>query len=489
MRLVLVLFVAIVLACTPSPTPEPTQDIGAIMQTAIVEARPTPTPSPTPDVDATVEAVIAATLTAMPTPTPSPTITPTPLPTATPTPTPSPTPTPRPTATPRPTRTPTPIPTPTPTPNPQMTLAQIVERVRPSVVRIETSTGAGSGVIFKKENLTAYIVTNWHVVSGAGYVKVTVNDSRAYAKGLVHGTNVEKDLAVVSICCDSTFKAVEFGDTSALQGGDEVITMGYPLGIEGEATITRGIVSAVRYDADCACEVIQTDAAINPGNSGGPMFSLDGNILGINTFKIEETRSGRPVEGLGFAVSASLAKGIAERLSHIEPDREVFGPENVFLNHDPSDGRIKTYRAGVDRSDVRVLGTFVNPYSGSYKWSHGFILRNAPGREGIYIVFIIRNDHRWLVYTRGFEADVNTTWLEDRYDYNIDTSDGGENHLEAQMSGNRGSFIVNGITVATVNFYGIDQSGDVEAVAGMWTGDERHGAVTHVKGFTVAPFR
>ena len=81
------------------------------------------------------------------------------------------------------------------------------------------------------------------------------------------------------------------------------VAMGYPLGITGEATVTIGIVSAKRYDSDLDREVIQTDTPINPGNSGGPLLSLSGEIVGINTFKMERTGSGRPVEGLGFAVS------------------------------------------------------------------------------------------------------------------------------------------------------------------------------------------
>ncbi|MCE2465889.1 MAG: trypsin-like peptidase domain-containing protein, partial [Dehalococcoidia bacterium] len=374
--------------------------------------------------------------------------------------------------------------------NPQMTLAQTVEVVRPSVVRIETFGGSGSGVIFKIEDLTAYIVTNWHVVSDAGYVKVTINDSRTYDKGLVHGTNVEKDLAVVSICCDSTFKAVEFGDTSDLQGGDEVITMGYPLAIEGEATITRGIVSAVRYDADCACEVIQTDAAINPGNSGGPLFSLDGNILGINTFKIEETRSGRPVEGLGFAVSASSAKGIAERLSHIEPDREVFGPENVFLNHDPSDGLIAAEYAGsVWRSDLYVSGIFVNPYDAVNDWSHGFMMRQTSEDGRMFLIFIIRSNRTWVVFTRGHDADATTRELDDGYLSGLDIKGGGENYLEATLEGDQGVFAVNGEIVATLDVSRADPAGYIAVVSGLYEGDEQHGAVTRVKGFTVAPIR
>ena len=363
----------------------------------------------------------------------------------------------------------------------------MVESVRPSVVRIETTTGSGSGVIFRKENQTAYIVTNWHVVSGAGYVKVTVNDSHTYDKGLVHGTNEEKDLAVVSICCDSTFKAVEFGDVSALNPGDEVIAMGYPLGtlIEGEATITRGIVSALRYDDYCNCDIIQTDAAINPGNSGGPMFSLDGKIVGINTFRIEETHSGRPVEGLGFAVSASLAKGIAERLSHIEPDREVFGPRDLRLEHDPSEDVVKIYYAGVNRADMRVSATFVNPYDGS--WDYGFILRAPIDRNVRDIWFVLENDGKWRVYTRTNDADT-TRYLEDGY-VGINSRGGEKNYLEAQLQGTHGEFFINGQMVAGLNVSGTSATGDVGVLTGAFVGNERAGAATTVRDFTVAPFR
>ena len=86
------------------------------------------------------------------------------------------------------------------------------------------------------------------------------------------------DLAVVSICC-GRFHTLPFGDASRLEPGDEVVAIGYALGLSGEATITRGIVSAMRYVPDYRSDVIQTDAAINPGNSGGPMLSMAGEIL------------------------------------------------------------------------------------------------------------------------------------------------------------------------------------------------------------------
>jgi len=106
----------------------------------------------------------------------------------------------------------------------------------------------------------------------------------------------------VSICCGS-FNPLTFGDAANVQAGTEVVNIGYALGIIGEASVSRGIVSAVRYDGDYRRWVIQTDATMNPGNSGGPMLSLSGEVLGINTFKFESTPGGRSIEGLGFAVS------------------------------------------------------------------------------------------------------------------------------------------------------------------------------------------
>ena len=174
------------------------------------------------------------------------------------------------------------------------------------MVRIQTSSGSGSGVIFETQGRTGYVVTNYHVVEGEVQVSVIVNDSTTY-RGSVLGTDSVRDLAVLSICCGS-FQALPFGNAANLQPGDEVMAIGYALGLPGEATVTRGIVSAVRYDSAYRSDVIQTDAAINPGNSGGPMLSLSGEILGINTFRYDESQSGRPTEGLGFAISGTTVQ-------------------------------------------------------------------------------------------------------------------------------------------------------------------------------------
>jgi S1-C subfamily serine protease len=109
-------------------------------------------------------------------------------------------------------------------------------------------------------------------------------------------------LAILSICC-ADFTTVTLATGDDIPTGSEIIVMGYPLGIAGLATVSRGIVSAVRYESDTDRWVVQTDASINPGNSGGPMLAMSGEFVGIATYKIIASRGGIAVEGVGFAVS------------------------------------------------------------------------------------------------------------------------------------------------------------------------------------------
>lgn len=195
---------------------------------------------------------------------------------------------PTPTATPVPTPTPTATPVPTPTP----TLADTIARVKPSVVRVRTGSGEGSGVVIR----TNYILTNAHVVESALRVQVVVND-RDVVDGIVADRNTSLDLAVIRIAGRSMTPA-NLGINATVRDGDEVFAMGYPLGIAlgGSTTTSTGIVSASQR-----AQYIQTNAAINPGNSGGPLFDRRGTVVGINTSKVEQI-AGRPVENIGFAV-------------------------------------------------------------------------------------------------------------------------------------------------------------------------------------------
>ena len=514
---------AAVSAALLTPPPAPTPDINAtvaagIAATQAAAPKPTPTPPPTPDIDATVEARMAATIAARPTPTntpmptatPVPTHTPLPTPTATPVPTETPTPTPVPTPTSVPTATPTPVPTATPTPtaipfqSPAAALSEMVKRARPAVVRIESVFGSGSGAIFETEGRTAYIITNHHVVEGSAEVNVTVNDSATY-RGTVLGTDAVRDLAVVRICCGS-FRSLAFGDASGLDPGDEVVAIGYALGLSGEATITRGIVSAMRYYSNYLSDVIQTDAAINPGNSGGPMLSLSGEIMGINTFRREETDSGRAVDGVGFAISGTTVRGRIPALKAGSPSPMPtptptrrprptpsasggygYGPVDGELRHDPSDGFIKAEYADVSMSDMIVSATFVNPYSAaSNLWDYGFIIRHSgTGSSAQFIQVAVTSGGHWEAAWREGESPEILTIGEGTLGA-FDTGAGGRNNLWVAAFGGRGLFFVNGEFVSSLDFSDVTGAGDVAVITGAYTGGEVAGAVTRYEDFLVS---
>ncbi len=291
----------------------------------------TEVPSPTPDIKATVEALVAAALEDMETPTESPSMPMTPTPTSTVAPTPTPNPSPTPTFTPtppkpQPTQTPTstPIPTaPTAPPvtsepsvssNPELSLAEVVSLVRPSIVKIKTNIASGSGFFIDTDssNNQGQVLTNYHVIEDASTINIIVNDSENY-EGIVVGTDPLRDLALINICCNPDFKKLTFAKSEQIVSGEDVVAIGYPLGRE-TAVVTKGIISASYFQDEEKRWVIQTDAPINPGNSGGPLLLLTGEVLGVTTFKSIYSADGVPVEGVGFAVSEKTITSILPEL-------------------------------------------------------------------------------------------------------------------------------------------------------------------------------
>ena len=397
----------------------------------------------------------------------------------------------------RPTPTPTPTPTrgPGPTPTPTSTLGAggrvdlvtAIANARPSVVRIRTDQGSGSGAIFEVSSGRALVLTNQHVIDRARSIQVEVNDAATYAATLV-GVDSLRDLAVLSICCDSSFRALPFGNASDLPAGTFVFAMGYPLGFEGQATVTSGIVSAVRFATGEDRWVIQTDASINPGNSGGPLLSATGRILGINTFVIRESGSGISVEGFGFAVSEVTIQMVIPTLiagppSGITPTPTPSGEaKSGSLLHE-DDGNIKLNRAFVDFEDALVEATFANPYSTAEgSWDYGFLIRSR-GVNGFHVIGVSSGGF-WFHYVRSgtFESstqvDVGTNPV-------IRTSGTAENELRVLSRGNKGWLFINGTFITQLDLGEWTGSGDVGVMSGFFTGDEIPGRSTDYRGFLV----
>ncbi|MGG7622230.1 S1C family serine protease [Bacillus coreaensis] len=176
--------------------------------------------------------------------------------------------------------------------------------------------GSGSGVIFKVTGNEAYIVTNNHVIEGASEIEVSLYNGEKASAQLI-GADALTDLAVLKIDSKDVEGTLEFGDSSTLRAGEDVLAIGNPLGLEFSRTVTQGIVSATDRTitvttsaGEWELNVIQTDAAINPGNSGGALLNSSGQVIGINSLKISEDG----VEGLGFAIPSNDVVPIVNQL-------------------------------------------------------------------------------------------------------------------------------------------------------------------------------
>jgi S1-C subfamily serine protease len=195
----------------------------------------------------------------------------------------------------------------------------VVQHVLPAVVNVVSDVsggrGEGTGFIIRSDGI---IVTNYHVVEGAQRLTVLTSARNAVRyDARVIGGDQTKDLAVLKIDA-SGLPTVPLGNSDSLQLGQQVVAIGYALGLEGGPTVTTGIVSSLNRvitapDANCtACKngartydhVVQTDAAINPGNSGGPLVDLAGRVVGINTAGAGASQA----ENIGFSIQINAAK-------------------------------------------------------------------------------------------------------------------------------------------------------------------------------------
>ncbi|MFP4014248.1 MAG: DegQ family serine endoprotease [Chitinispirillaceae bacterium] len=171
--------------------------------------------------------------------------------------------------------------------------------------------GLGSGVIVSKDG---YILTNYHVVSGADEIEVKTSDSRSFEAAIV-GSDSLTDVAVLKIMDDVKDLPVAYlGNSEKLRPGEWAIAIGNPFSLT--SSVTMGIVSATGRttpgaNSESYQNFIQTDAAINPGNSGGALVNIKGELIGINTMIY--TQSGGNM-GIGFAIPISMARRIMEDL-------------------------------------------------------------------------------------------------------------------------------------------------------------------------------
>ncbi|MFZ1251456.1 MAG: trypsin-like peptidase domain-containing protein [Streptococcus suis] len=220
--------------------------------------------------------------------------------------------------------------------------------------------GEGSGVIYKKDGDTAYIVTNNHVISGAEKIDILLASGEKLSGELV-GADTYSDIAVIKIAADKVTTIAEFANSDTIKVGETAIAIGSPLGSVYANTVTQGIISSLSRTVTSQTEdgqtistnAIQTDAAINPGNSGGPLINIQGQVIGINSSKITSSSvssSGVAVEGMGFAIPSNDVVQIINQLeTNGKVTRPALGVQMVNLT-DLSTSQLE--KAGLANTDL-----------------------------------------------------------------------------------------------------------------------------------------
>jgi 2-alkenal reductase len=213
----------------------------------------------------------------------------------------------------------------------QQTAADVAAEVRNSAVTVYTytaggqfspgqtgqePTGAGSGWVYSDDGI---VVTNNHVVDGADEIKVVTADGTIIPAEVV-GTDWYQDVAVLQLKPDdgqALPPAATVGDSSSVRAGDEVIAIGTPLG-QFANTVTVGYVGATDRSLNTGVgyslrHLIQHDASLSPGNSGGPLFSMDGEVIGMNVAKVDALTSGQPAAAdIGFAIDGNTVVAVVK---------------------------------------------------------------------------------------------------------------------------------------------------------------------------------
>lgn len=206
-------------------------------------------------------------------------------------------------------------------------VASVADYIAPAVVTISADvtggTSVGTGVIISGDG---EIITNSHVVADAAEVRVRLTGESEPREVSVLAADPGNDLALLRMDGDG-FQAATFADPDSVRLGDQVVAVGFALGLDGEPSVTLGIVSALDRtigSQDVYLDgLIQTDAAISSGNSGGPLLNIAGEVVGINTAVIRDTFT-TAAQNVSFAISVEEALPIIENLrARASGDREA----------------------------------------------------------------------------------------------------------------------------------------------------------------------
>ena len=359
------------------------------------------------------------------------------------------------------------------------------------MVLIAGTLGSGSGFIVDSEG---YILTNEHVIDGAGRLTVVFEDGTRLTPQVV-ASDAARDIVLLRVATTRQLTALPLA--TEVREGVEVVALGYPLDLKDRMTVTRDIVSAFRTFRSVA--YIQTDAAINPGNSGGPLINLSGEVVGMNTLVRREIQ-GRDfdAQGIGYAIKFDVLSSRLEILKsgvssgptstptpRATAPRAAFGPVSGSLEH-VDDEFIPELDSRTDIVDSVIEATFIDTHSVSGRpWSNGFLIRKYSQR---FHVVGISSDRQWFHYLRKGEPEDDQL-VQEGISANIRTGRDVENHVRVIASGDTGWLFVNGGYEAELDLSGLVESGSVSLTGAWFRGHEHPGSSTHYADFTVRTLR
>lgn len=210
-------------------------------------------------------------------------------------------------------------------------VADIVERTLPSLLRITTTEGTGTGFIISGDGMA---VTNEHVLGLGDFVGVDVETRGSYLADVLEKDPI-LDLAYLDINYKGTFQPVVLGDSDSTRVGEQVVAIGYPYfgGSNSAPSVSTGIISVKRNG------LLQTDASLNPGNSGGPLLNAQGQVIGVVVSRVETDRENRVIQGIGFAIpinKVNLPQApsyIVESPTAIPTPLPTIGPTLIYRLH------------------------------------------------------------------------------------------------------------------------------------------------------------
>ena len=249
------------------------------------------------------------------------------------------------------------------------------------------AAGSGSGVVYRKDGNSVYIITNHHVIDGAQRIEVIFSSGES-AEATLLGSDQYGDIAVLKLNVDFDVHVYKIGDSDLLDTGEVVLAVGSPLGIEYAGTVTQGIVSAPSRNVpvdlnedgtdDWDMTVIQTDAAINPGNSGGALINSVGELIGITSMKF----ASEEVEGMGFALPINETLNLVEEIiSSGKVNRPTLGISAISLDRFSS-YELYMYKINTNlRKGIYVASVQRNSAADKAGIKAGDVIVSADGKE------------------------------------------------------------------------------------------------------------